>query len=110
MLSAEGPPVLHHAWGAPLVSEDQPNATMTTDPFQPEPTMQAILKIRLERDLGRRTLELQTCSKHERAARVRQALQLQMALMAFEKRAFALINVPSADGFVNEDEVFIAVC
>lgn len=76
----------------------------------PEPVAQAVIKIRLDRELDGRSFELSTCSRHERAERVRLALRWQLALMAFEKRHEALTFVPEAAGFVNDDCVFIATC
>ena len=72
--------------------------------------VRAVLKIRLDQHLDKRAFELQTCDRHERAERVRQALRWQLALMAFEKRHVAITEVPEAAGFINEDSVFIGTC
>lgn len=83
---------------------------MPATEIEQEPVVRAVLKIRLDQELDGRTFELQTCSRHERAERVRQALRWQLALLAFEKRHAALTYVPEAAGFMNEDSVFIGTC
>ena len=75
-----------------------------------EPTIRALLRIRLDEELDGRTQELKTCDRRERAERVRQALQLQVALLAFERRGRLREPVPHTAGFMTPDEVFIAVC
>ncbi|MFT5144014.1 MAG: hypothetical protein ACI80V_002956 [Rhodothermales bacterium] len=80
------------------------------DYYDIEATMRAVLKIRLDEELDGRLLELQTCDRHERAERVRTALRLQVALMAYERRGRLRVPVPDTSGFMTPDEVFIAAC
>jgi hypothetical protein len=80
------------------------------DYYNIEPTMRAVLKIRLDHELDGRLLELQTCDRQERAERVRGALRLQVALMAYERRGRSRVPVPETAGFMTQDEVFIPAC